>query len=66
MNAAVHANISARKYKTEDKSDWDFFYKLHDFMDCSKEICATQLLTGRPSISKAEKLRFPLEVGIKI
>lgn len=43
MNAAVHANISARKYKTEDKSDWDFFYKLHDFMDCSKEICATQL-----------------------
>lgn len=40
MNAAIHANISAKKWETNDKSDWDHFYKLHDFMDWSKEVIA--------------------------
>lgn len=38
MNAVIHANISAKRWKTEDKADWDLFYKLHDFMDLSKEV----------------------------
>lgn len=38
MNSYVHAGISARKYKTENKDDFDWFERLHSFMDCSKEV----------------------------
>lgn len=38
MNAAIHANISCKKWGTESKEDWDAFYSFHDAMDCSKEV----------------------------
>lgn len=32
MNAAIHANISCKKWGTESKEDWDAFYSFHDAM----------------------------------
>lgn len=43
MNAAVHAKLSCSRAKTESQKDFDFFYKVHDFMDCSKEVESSNL-----------------------
>lgn len=41
MNASIHADLSCKKYNTTNKKDWNRFYKIHDFMDCSKECEST-------------------------
>lgn len=43
MNAAVHAQLSCKAAKTESQKDFEFFYRLHDFTDSSKEVEASNL-----------------------
>lgn len=43
MNAEIHAKLSIKKISNPTKEDYDFFYKLHDFMDCSKEVESSNL-----------------------
>ena len=43
MNAVHHTNISLKKSASTSEKDFDFFYKLHDFFDCSKEVESTNL-----------------------
>lgn len=38
MNASIHAKLSCKSIKSNDKADYEFFYKIHDFFDSSKEI----------------------------
>lgn len=43
MNAEFHARLSTKAAKTESQKDFDFFYKIHDFIDSSKELEASNL-----------------------
>lgn len=43
MNAAIHANLSCKRADTTSQKDFDWFYKIHDFMDCSKEVESSNL-----------------------
>lgn len=43
MNASVHAELSCKRAGTKSQVDFDFFYKIHDFMDSSKEIESSNL-----------------------
>lgn len=38
MNASIHAKLSCRSAGTEHPQDFDWFYKIHDFCDSSKEV----------------------------
>jgi hypothetical protein len=38
MNAEIHAKLSCKGVDSTSESDFDFFYKIHDFFDCSKEV----------------------------
>ncbi|RTL01039.1 MAG: hypothetical protein EKK57_05705 [Proteobacteria bacterium] len=41
MNATIHAELSAKRNKTKSDKDFQWFYKLHDFFDSSKEVDST-------------------------
>lgn len=43
MNAHIHAELSCRRWKLKDQKDYNFFYSIHDFMDCSKEVESSNL-----------------------
>lgn len=43
MNSIVHANITAKAAKTDNAKDFEFFERLHSFMDSSKEVESTQI-----------------------
>jgi len=43
MNAVIHAQASMKAINSKDDKDFQFFLKLHDFMDCSKELESSNL-----------------------
>lgn len=43
MNAAVHAQLSCKRAQTTDPEDFNRFYAIHDFFDCSKEVESSNL-----------------------